>query len=87
MSEQERSEYKAVMAGLDRVREARERIEERERDFVLRARDLGQSWDQIAKRVGVSVGTIHNRYASEDYDRRAKARTTQKAVPKKAVQK
>jgi len=56
-------ELRAIAEGLERVKDAEERLEARRRDYVLKARSKGFSWLEISKRVGLSVGAVHARYA------------------------
>lgn len=50
--------------GLDAIRQLRPLLDVWERDQVLRARDAGWNWAEIAKRLGRHRQAVHREYAN-----------------------
>ena len=63
------------IAALQAIAEARAYMEDVERVSVLRARQLGATWEDLGTALGVSRQTVFNRYGQEETDERASPRS------------
>jgi hypothetical protein len=68
-----RSQRKAALTRLGRVVAARAKLDARERELVVVAREAGASWEEIGRALGVSRSQAHRRHAAGDPRRKRRA--------------
>lgn len=71
----------AAFERLRRVVGARERLDARERELAVEAREAGASWAEIGAALGLSRSQAHRRHAAADPRRRRSAEPWPPPVP------